>query len=93
MKDCIAVHFYATTSRQGNNVKESKHMLRQFRNPGQEITIKRRTSNNDKDDYIRLKICDIDLHTGRVEVGVTASPAWEIYRAESPRSGIDESDK
>jgi hypothetical protein len=50
-------------------------------------------SNNDKDDYIRVKICDIDLHTGRVEVGVTASPAWDIYRAESPRSGIDESDK
>ncbi len=66
-------------------------MLRQYRNPGQEITIKRRTSNNDKDDYIRVKICDIDLHTGRVEVGVTASPAWDIYRAESPRQNSDDS--
>ena len=37
-------------------------MLRQFRNPGQEIAIKRRTSNNDKDVYIRIKVCDIDLH-------------------------------
>ena len=68
-------------------------MLRQFRNRGQEIAIKRRDAGNSKDDYIRIKVCDIDLHTGRVEVGVTASSAWDIYRAESPRGNDYGSDE
>jgi len=64
-------------------------MLRQYRNPGQEIAIKR-IGINDKDEYIRVKVCDIDLHTGRVEIGITASDVWDIYRAENPRGTGDE---
>ena len=64
-------------------------MLRQYRNPGQEIAIKK-IGTNDKDNYIRVKVCDIDLHTGRVEIGVTATDVWEIYRAESPRGNRDD---
>lgn len=60
-------------------------MLRQFRNRGQEMVVHRQPSNNNKDDYIRVKVCDIDLHTGRVEIGITASDVWNIYRAETPR--------
>ena len=64
-------------------------MLRMYRNPGQEITIKRKGI-NDKDKYLRVKVCDIDLHTGRVEIGVSATDVWDIYRAESPRGNRDE---
>ncbi len=46
-------------------------MLRLYRKPGQEIAVKRQDS-NDPDDYIRIKVCDIDLHSGTVEVGVEA---------------------
>jgi sRNA-binding carbon storage regulator CsrA len=68
-------------------------MLRMYRNQNQEITIKKRNSPNDVDEYIRVKILDIDLHTGRVEVGVQATQAWNIYRAESPRDDNHEDNK
>ncbi len=60
-------------------------MLRMFRNQNQEITLKRRNYPNSVDDYIRIKVLDIDLHTGRVEIGTTATSAWSIYRSEQPR--------
>lgn len=60
-------------------------MLRLYRKPGQEISVKREDS-NDPDDYIRIKVCDIDLHAGTVEIGVKATHGWLIYRAEKPRT-------
>ncbi len=61
-------------------------MLRMYRSQNQEVTVKRRNSSNDVDDYIRVKVLDIDLHTGRVEIGVQATQEWVISRSESPRS-------
>ncbi len=60
-------------------------MLRLHRKPGQEIAVKREGSNG-PDDYIRIKVCDIDWHQGTVEIGVKAGNEWLIYRAEHPRS-------
>lgn len=60
-------------------------MLRLYRRPGQEIAVKREGS-NDPDDYIRIKVCDIDLHAGTVEIGVQATDGWLIYRTEKPRT-------
>ena len=64
-------------------------MLRIYRNQNQEITVKRRNAPNDVDDYIRIKVLDIDLHTGRVEVGVQATHEWVISRSEAPRGSTN----
>lgn len=60
-------------------------MLRMYRNANQEATIKLKGP-NDPDNYIRVKVLDIDLHTGRVEIGISATNKWTIYRSENPRS-------
>lgn len=60
-------------------------MLRLHRKPGQEIAVKKEGSNA-VSDYIRIKVCDIDLLEGTVEIGVKADNHWLIYRAEKPRT-------
>jgi|SaaInlStandDraft_2_1057019.scaffolds.fasta_scaffold61161_2 hypothetical protein len=61
-------------------------MLRQWRQEGQELVVSLRSNPHDPDNQIRIKVCNQDVHSGRVEVGITATQSWEIYRAESPRT-------
>ena len=67
-------------------------MLRMYRNANQEATIKRKGP-NDPDDYIRVRVLDIDLLTGRVEIGISATDKWVIYRSENPRSDYGDTAK
>ena len=67
-------------------------MLRMYRNANQEATIKLKGP-NDPDNYIRVKVLDIDLHTGRVEIGISATNKWSIYRSEQPRSDNNDTSK
>ena len=64
-------------------------MLRQHRNKGQEIVVEHRLKRQDPEFHIRIRVCDIDPHTGRAEIGVTATQDWEIRRAETTREFHD----